>query len=185
MDLFGGKFIPPIKQNNERQDFLKELNEIGSEAKQEITDKDIPTDWDKNDWKEEVLQNSNDTNKNIINEIIDEEEAELKRLQQELEQDKEDGILLDDEPFYVKDAKLYIVRHQDLIDANLINLAKSVIDNKWKQNINPKNINIVFDLDPNGIVVYESIVCINEFGVRFRVIMEEILEKLQKMPFDD
>ena len=192
MDLFGGKKLPIVNEKylskeelNERQKFLQELQEIGTEATEETNVEPTSNDWDKNDWKEQVLQMTEGENENLINRLIDEEKEELKKLQEELEQDKEDGILMEDEPFYVKDNKLYVVRYQDQINANISNLAKSIIDTKWKQNINPKNISVVFYLDENGVVVYESVVCLNEFGVRFRVMVEEILEKLQKIPFDD
>lgn len=183
IDLFGGKELPMKEELNDKQKFLQELQEIGSKVKEETNVEQTSKDWDKDDWKEQVLQMTEGNNENLINKIIDEEQEELKKLQEELEKDKEDGLFLEDEPFYVKDKKLYVVRYQDQINANISNLAKSIIDSKWKQNINPKNISVVFDLDENGVVVYESIVCLNEFGVRFRVVMEEILQKLQKIPF--
>jgi len=185
IDLFGGKELPMKEELNDKQKFLQELQEIGSKVKEETNVEQTSKDWDKDDWKEQVLQMTEGNNENLINKIIDEEQEELKKLQEELEKDKEDGLFLEDEPFYVKDKKLYVVRYQDQINANISNLAKSIIDSKWKQNINPKNISVVFDLDENGVVVYESIVCLNEFGVRFRVVMEEILQKLQKIPFDE
>lgn len=110
---------------------------------------------------------------------------ELQKLNAELEQDKQDGLLYDDEPFYIKDKKLVVVRYQDQINANLPQLAKNIIDSKWKQNINPKNIEVNFDLDEQGNVIYESVICVSEFGVRFRVILDEILDKLKKIPFDE
>lgn len=185
IDLFGGKELPMKEELNDKQKFLQELQEIGSKVKEETNVEQTSKDWDKDDWKEQVLQMTEGNNENLINKIIDEEQEELKKLQEELEKDKEDGLFLENEPFYVKDKKLYVVRYQDQINANISNLAKSIIDSKWKQNINPKNISVVFDLDENGVVVYESIVCLNEFGVRFRVVMEEILQKLQKIPFDE
>ena len=185
IDLFGGKELPMKEELNDKQKFLQELQEIGTEATEETNVEQTSKDWDKDDWKEQVLQMTEGNNENLINKIIDEEQEELKKLQEELEKDKEDGLFLENEPFYVKDKKLYVVRYQDQINANISNLAKSIIDSKWKQNINPKNISVVFDLDENGVVVYESIVCLNEFGVRFRVVMEEILQKLQKIPFDE
>jgi hypothetical protein len=110
---------------------------------------------------------------------------ELQKLNAELEQDKQDGLLYEDEPFYIEDKKLVVVRYQDQINANLPQLAKNIIDTKWKQNINPKNIEVNFDLDEQGNVIYESVICTSEFGVRFRVILSEILDKLKKIPFDD
>ena len=128
MDLFGGKKLPIVNEKylskkttypfkfleepNERQKFLQELQEIGTEATEETNVEPTSNDWDKNDWKEQVLQMTEGENENIINNLIDEEkDEELKKLQKELEQDKEDGILMEDEPFYVKDNKLYVVRY--------------------------------------------------------------------------
>lgn len=183
-DLFGGKIIPRKDKLSEKQKFLQDLEEIGNqkpEANVEIT----TDNWDKNDWKEQVLQMTEGNNENLINKIIDEEAQELKKLQEELEKDKEDGLFLEEEPFYLKDNKLFVVRYQDQINANIPNLAKSIIDLKWNQQINPKNIIVKFNKNDENVMIYDSITCISQYGVRFRVVLDDILEKLNKIPFND
>lgn len=189
MNLFGGE-LPIGKGNNlpkkqprkktpkqvkkAKDDFLKELQEMDSKPEE--------TNVETN-WQDKVLEMTEGYNENLVNKL--DEEAELKKLQEELEQDEKDGLLYSDKPFYIEDGKLVVKRYQDQINANLPNLAKQIIDTKWKQNINPKNIDIIFDLGESGEAIYESIVCISQYGVRFRVILDEILEKLNKIPFDE
>ena len=189
MNLFGGELpigkgnnIPkkkPRKKNPKqvkkaKDDFLKELQEMDSKPEE--------TNVETN-WQDKVLEMTEGDNENLVNKL--DEEAELKKLKEELEQDEKDGLLYSDKPFYIEDGKLVVKRYQDQINANLPNLAKQIIDTKWKQNINPKNIDIIFDLGESGEAIYESIVCISQYGVRFRVILDEILEKLNKIPFDE
>lgn len=183
-DLFGGKLIPRKDKLTEKQKFLEDLEEIGNQNPE--TNVEITTNnWDKNDWNEQFLQMTDDKNENLINKIIDEEAQELKKLQEELEKDKEDGLFLEEEPFYVKDNKLFVVRYQDQINANIPNLAKSIIDLKWNQQINPKNIIVKFNKNDENVMIYDSIICISQYGVRFRVVLDDILEKLNKIPFND
>lgn len=114
-----------------------------------------------------------------------EEQDELQKLNEELEQDKKDGLLYEEEPFYILDDKLIVTRYQEQIHSNLKNLAKAIIDNKWKQNINPDNIEVSFNKNDKNDYVYNSVICTNQYGVRFRVILDDILQKLLKIPFDD
>jgi hypothetical protein len=182
--LFGGKDLPTGEELNENQKFLQELEEIGNqelEANVEITN----NNWDKDDWEEQDMEITEGENENIINKVIDEEAEELKKLQEELEQDMQDGLLLEDEPFYMKDDKLYVVRHQEQIYHNIANLAKSIVDLKWNQQINPKNITVKFTKNDENVMIYESVICISQYGVRFRVVLDDILEKLNKIPFND
>ena len=184
IDLFGGKDLPTGEELNENQKFLQELEEIGNqelEANVEITN----NNWDKDDWEEQDMEITEGENENIINKVIDEEAEELKKLQEELEQDMQDGLLLEDEPFYMKDDKLYVVRHQEQIYHNIANLAKSIVDLKWNQQINPKNITVKFTKNDENVMIYESVICISQYGVRFRVVLDDILEKLNKIPFND
>jgi hypothetical protein len=184
MDLFGGKELPMEDKPNEKQKFLQELEEIGKQEPKANVEQ-TNNDWDKDDWKEQVLQMTEAENENLINKIIDEEAEELKKLQEELEQDMEDGLLLEDEPFYIKDDKLYVVRYQEQIHPNIPNLAKSIIDLKWGQQINPKNITVNFTTNDENVMIYDSVICISEYGVRFRVVLDDILQKLNKIPFND
>ncbi len=196
MNLFGGE-LPIGKGNNTpkkkprkknpkqvkkaKDDFLKELQEMDSVAI--IKQNNAKRTNVETNWQDKVLEMTEGENENLIKKL--DEEAELKKLQEELEQDEKDGLLYSDKPFYIEDGKLVVKRYQDQINANLPNLAKQIIDTKWKQNINPKNIDIIFDLGESGEAIYESIVCISQYGVRFRVILDEILEKLNKIPFDE
>ena len=109
----------------------------------------------------------------------------MQKLNEELEQDKKDGLLYEEEPFYILDDKLIVTRYQEQIHSNLKNLAKAIIDNKWKQNINPDNIKVSFNKNDKNDYVYNSVICTNQYGVRFRVILDDILQKLLKIPFDD
>jgi len=180
-----GNNIPktkPRKSTRKQKDnFLKELQEMDSKPK--INTETNNTDWDKDDWKEKVLEMTEGSNENIINNIIDEDE-EYKQLQEELKQDIADGLIYDEEPFYIKENKLVVTRYQEQIHANIKNLAKSIIDNKWSQNINPTNIFVAYEVKMLGEYEYTSVVCLSEYGVRFRVVLQEILDKLNKIPFE-
>jgi signal recognition particle GTPase len=184
MDLFGGKELPMDDKPNEKQKFLQELEEIGKQEPKANVEQ-TNNDWDKDDWKEQVLQMTEGENENLINKILEEEAEELKKLQEELEQDMEDGLLLEDEPYFIKDNKLHIVRYQEQIHPNIANLAKNIIDSKWKQNINPKNVIVNFTENEDKLFIYDSIICISEYGVRFRVVLDDILQKLNKITFND
>ena len=70
----------------------------------------------------------------------DVEKAELKELQKELKKDEEDGLLLIGEPFYIEDNKLFIDRYKIEIATNLKGLAKSIINEKYKQRIDLDNV---------------------------------------------
>lgn len=178
-DLFGGQLPDPnaanakkkrrkptAKQNpkpkseaqvkKDKADFLKELQEMDSVA---------------------IIKQNNAKRTNA-------EQDEMEMLQKELQEDVESGILLKDEPFYLKEKKLYVRRYQDQVQANIANLAKGIIDAKWNQNIPPKNITVEFDLTKDGQVVYEQVICMSQYGVRFSVILQEILDKLNKIPFE-
>jgi predicted nuclease with TOPRIM domain len=167
------KISTQTKKGND--EFLKELQEMDSVAI-------IKRNNAEPKWHDEILEATSGDNENLIKKLAEEEE--FKKLQEELKQDEADGFLLSEAPFYLKDQKLHIRRHQDQVQANIANLAKGVIDSKWKQNIDPKNIIVEFDLSKEGEVVYEAVICVSEYGVRFRVILQDILDKLNKIPFE-
>lgn len=192
MNLFGGE-LPIGKGNNlpkkkprkktpkqikkAKDDFLKELQEMPTAA-DEANAEQVSTNPE---TAEEYLKSEGVD----VEAYVEKGKSEMEKLQEELAQDEKDGLLYSDKPFYIEDGKLVVKRYQDQINANLPNLAKQIIDTKWKQNINPKNIDIIFDLGESGEAIYESIVCISQYGVRFRVILDDILEKLNKIPFDE
>jgi len=111
------------------------------------------------------------------------EKAELKELQKELKKDEEDGLLLIGEPFYIEDNKLFIDRYKIEIATNLKGLAKSIINEKYKQKIDLDNVFYLKE-DFIGNDVYKDIYCINSYGVRFQVQLDDILDKLKKIPFE-
>ena len=86
--------------------------------------------------------------------------------------------------FSIEDGVLIIKNHQEQVKLNIKNLARTIIDAKWSQNINPNNIELLFKVDSNGFIKYSSIVCISNYGVRFRVVLRDVLDKLNKIPFE-
>ena len=108
----------------------------------------------------------------------------INELQKELEKDKEEGLLFDGEPFYVKESKLYVDRYKSDIEANISGLAKSIIDEKFKQEISLNNISFLKELDFIDTDVYSNIICMNYYGVRFQVSVQDIFNKLEKIPFE-
>lgn len=116
--------------------------------------------------------------------ISDDEKEEFIELQKELEKDKEEGLLFDGEPFYVKESKLYVDRYKSDIEANISGLAKSIIDEKFKQDISLNNISFLKELDFIDTDVYSNIICMNYYGVRFQVSVQDVFNKLEKIPFE-
>jgi hypothetical protein len=163
-------------ENNEnkkkkKDDFLKELQEM-----------DCTPNVEPDNWQEKVLKTTEGSNDNLANKLAEEEE--LKKLEEELEKDKDDGLLYEEEPFYILDDKLIVTRYQKQISSNIKSLAKSIIDFKWKQQIDPSKITVDVKENAKGDYVYYSIVCINQFGVRFKVVLSDVLDKLKKIPFE-
>jgi hypothetical protein len=162
-------------KKNKKDDFLKELQEM------DCTPKEQPN-VEPDNWQDKVLEITDDSSETLVNKLAEEEE--MKKLEEELEKDKQEGLLYEEEAFYILDEKLIVTRYQKQIHNNLKNLAKSIIDFKWKQNINPETIIVNFKENDKGDYVYDSVICTNQFGVRFRVVLRDILEKLSKIPFE-
>lgn len=124
---------------------------------------------------------------NRLNDILENEELsesdELALLRSELEQDIKDGLLLPDAPFFVVDNVLHVVEHQSVIQENMANLAKSIVDAKYNQDINVSKVNYKV-IEDSGTTMYSNIVCTNKFGIRFKVDVNDILDKLNKIPFE-
>ena len=160
---------------------------MGNEQMNLFDDNNESKKQPKDDFLKELqeMDCSPETNVETNNITEAEEQDELQKLNEELEQDKKDGLLYEEEPFYILDDKLIVTRYQEQIHSNLKNLAKAIIDNKWKQNINPDNIKVSFNKNDKNDYVYNSVICTNQYGVRFRVILDDILQKLLKIPFDD
>ena len=158
------------KSKNSKQDFLDELNNIVSDETNAVPN-----------WQDLVLEKVKDEPYTLEDNL--DFKKELKELDKELEQDIKDGILLQDD-FSIEDGVLIIKNHQEQVKLNIKNLARTIIDAKWSQNINPNNIELLFKVDSNGFIKYSSIVCISNYGVRFRVVLRDVLDKLNKIPFE-
>jgi hypothetical protein len=153
-----------------KQDFLDELNNVNSHKPNAVQN-----------WQDLVLEKVKEEPYTLEDNL--DFKKELKELDKELEQDLKDGILLQDD-FSIEDSVLIIKNHQEQVKLNIKNLAKTIIDTKWSQNINPNNIELSFKVDSNGFYKYSSIVCISNYGVRFRVVLSDVLDKLNKIPFE-
>ena len=70
------------------------------------------------------------------------------------------------------------------IEANIKGLAKSIIDEKFKQDISLNNISFLKELDFIDTDVYSNIICMNYYGVRFQVNVQDVFNKLEKIPFE-
>jgi len=114
---------------------------------------------------------------------VSEDLTEYNELQKELEKDKEDGLLLLGEPFYIDLDKLYVVRYKEDIESNIKALAKDIIDNLYNQDIKLENVTYTKELTENTDV-YFNIICMSYYGIRFNVRMQDVLCKLQKIPFE-
>mgnify|MGYP003655307443 CR=1 FL=1 len=97
--------------------------------------------------------------------ISDDEKEEFNELQKELDKDNVD-------------------RYKSDIEANISGLAKSIIDEKFKQEISLNNISFLKELDFIDTDVYSNIICMNYYGVRFQVSVQDIFNKLEKIPFE-
>lgn len=145
---------------------------------------------DKEDFLKELIAiKKEDNSKEIeVNNLSTEEDIEvnkeLEELNKELAKDAEEGLLVD-EPFYIEQGKLFIKRFQNQIHPNLKNLAKSIIDAKWEQNIKVDNISIKHEVLQDDLYCYENIICVNQYGVRFNVKLSEVVDKLNKIPFEE
>lgn len=169
--------------NNEFRGNPNDKAKVKSKSKRQIKK-------DKEDFlKELIAVKKEDKNKAIeVNSLLTQEEIEvnqeLEELNKELTKDAEEGLLVD-EPFYVEQGKLFIKRFQNQIHPNLKNLAKSIIDAKWEQNIKVDNISIKHEVLQDDLYCYENIICVNQYGVRFNVKLNEVVDKLNKIPFEE
>jgi hypothetical protein len=119
---------------------------------------------------------------NTLEAILEKEEMELLRM--ELQKDVEEGLLLTDEPFALVEGELVVRRHKETIIANVPNLAKSIIDVRYNQNIDLAKIIVRSTTDEEGNLVISNVTCINRYGHRFKTDLQEIILKLEKIPFD-
>jgi hypothetical protein len=153
----------------EKQDFLDELNNVNSDKTNAVSN-----------WQDVVLEKIKDEPYTLEDNL--DFKKELAELDKELDKDIEDGILLKDD-FIIEDGVLIIKNHQEQVNFNIKNLAKTIIDTNWNQNINPNNIELLYEVDSNGFYNYSSIVCTSIYGVRFKVTLSDVLDKLNKIPF--
>ena len=134
--------------------------------------------------KENKSKNSKQDFLDELNNIVSDETNAVPNWQDlVLEKVKDEPYTLQDD-FSIEDGVLIIKNHQEQVKLNIKNLARTIIDAKWSQNINPNNIELLFKVDSNGFIKYSSIVCISNYGVRFRVVLRDVLDKLNKIPFE-
>jgi hypothetical protein len=169
---------PNLKKKSKiaaQDNFLKELQDMDVVPEKTTTPiEELPS------WQEQII---NATPELSPDSIFSSENEEMKKLKEELNTDKKEGLLLEEEPFYVKNKKLFVNRYKDQIEVNIKGLAKNITDTKWKQSIDINNVNVI-KKSKAGVDSYISIVCTNSYGVGFNILMSEVYDKLLKIPFE-
>ena len=96
----------------------------------------------------------------------------------------EKPIIKTDSFYYdYENKELVLIKNKEVILQNIPLIAKKILDTKWSQNCEPEKIDVTTQ-NENDRTTISNVTYISPYGVKIRVILEEVGEVLMKIDFE-